>query len=53
MRALTKRTFYYGIYNQLADDFADMFDDLKEGGVTPYTYYMKYHDTAFGSYQSL
>lgn len=38
------RTFLYGIYNQLADDFADMFDDLKEGRVTPYTYYMKYHD---------
>lgn len=36
------RTFYYGIYNQLADDFADMFDDLREGAVTPYTYYLKY-----------
>ena len=34
------RTFLYGIYNQLADDFADMFDDLKEGRVTPYTYYI-------------
>ncbi|WP_342599068.1 polyprenyl synthetase family protein [Psychrobacillus sp. FSL H8-0483] len=39
------RTFFYGIYNQLADDFADMFDDMKDGAVTPYTYYMKYHDT--------
>ncbi|MEH7094154.1 polyprenyl synthetase family protein [Neobacillus vireti] len=38
------RTFYYGIYNQLADDFADMFDDLREGAVTPYTYYLTYHD---------
>jgi len=38
------RTFFYGIYNQLADDFADMFDDMKEGAVTPYTYYMKYYD---------
>ena len=37
-------TFFYGIYNQLADDFADMFDDLETGAVTPYTYYMKYHD---------
>lgn len=37
-------TFFYGIYNQLADDFADMFDDMKDGAVTPYTYYMKYHD---------
>lgn len=38
------RTFYYGIYNQLADDFADMFDDLEEGAVTPYTYYLTYRD---------
>ena len=38
------RTFYYGIYNQLADDFADMFHDMKDGAVTPYTYYLKYHD---------
>ncbi|MHC0039725.1 polyprenyl synthetase family protein [Pseudoneobacillus sp. C159] len=37
------RTFYYGIYNQLADDFADMFDDMKNGAVTPYTYFLKYH----------
>lgn len=37
------RTFYYGIYNQLADDFADMFDDMQDGAVTPYTYYLKYH----------
>lgn len=39
-----KRTFYYGIYNQLADDFADMFDDMRDGAVTPYTYYLKYRD---------
>ncbi|WP_186580368.1 polyprenyl synthetase family protein [Aquibacillus kalidii] len=38
------RTFYYGIYNQLADDFADMFEDLEAEAVTPYTYYMKYHN---------
>ncbi|MCL6570789.1 MAG: polyprenyl synthetase family protein [Bacillus sp. (in: Bacteria)] len=38
------RTFFYGIYNQLADDFTDMFDDMLEGRVTPYTYYLKYHD---------
>lgn len=36
------RTFAYGIYNQLADDFADMFDDLGDGAVTPYTYYLTY-----------
>ncbi|WP_410511277.1 polyprenyl synthetase family protein [Paenibacillus sp. BR2-3] len=38
------RTFFYGIYNQLADDFADMFDDRRDGAVTPYTYYLKYHN---------
>ncbi|EKN70676.1 geranyltranstransferase (farnesyl-diphosphate synthase) [Neobacillus bataviensis LMG 21833] len=38
------RTFYYGIYNQLADDFTDMFDDMKANAVTPYTYYIKYHE---------
>jgi geranylgeranyl pyrophosphate synthase len=38
------RTFYYGIYNQLADDFTDMLDDMQEDALTPYTYYIKYHD---------
>ncbi|MFB6465463.1 polyprenyl synthetase family protein [Cytobacillus sp. Hz8] len=38
-----ERTFYYGIYNQLADDFTDIFEDLEKGAVTPYTYYLKYH----------
>lgn len=38
------RTFFYGIYNQLADDFTDMFEDTDRGSVTPYTYYMKYHN---------
>ncbi len=37
------RTFYYGFYIQLADDFADMFEDLEEGAVTPYTYYLTYY----------
>lgn len=37
------RTFYYGIYNQLADDFSDMFHDLENGAVTPYTYYLTYY----------
>ncbi|PFP25685.1 geranyl transferase [Bacillus sp. AFS073361] len=41
---IDNRTFFYGIYNQLADDFADMYEDLKDGRVTPYTYYLKYHD---------
>ncbi|WP_449536561.1 polyprenyl synthetase family protein [Ferdinandcohnia sp. Marseille-Q9671] len=40
---IDNRTFCYGIYNQLADDFADMFSDLEEGAVTPYTYYYTYH----------
>lgn len=39
-----QRTFYYGIYNQLADDYADLFTDLEEGAVTPYTYYWKYRN---------
>lgn len=43
-KGFENRTFFYGIYNQLADDFADMFDDMSNGTVTPYTYYMKYHD---------
>lgn len=42
-KGFDSRTFYYGIYNQLADDFADMFEDQKAGAVTPYTYYLKYH----------
>jgi geranylgeranyl pyrophosphate synthase len=39
------RTFYYGIYNQLADDFADLYADLEDGAVTPYTYYLTHHRT--------
>ncbi len=38
-----QRTFYYGIYNQLSDDFSDMYSDMEKGAVTPYTYYLKYH----------
>ncbi|MGN8646821.1 polyprenyl synthetase family protein [Gracilibacillus sp. HCP3S3_G5_1] len=36
--------FYYGIYNQLADDLADIDQDLLSNSVTPYTYYLRYHD---------
>ncbi|WP_226670004.1 polyprenyl synthetase family protein [Metabacillus litoralis] len=43
-KGFDERTFYYGIYNQLADDFADMFNDLEDGAVTPYTYYLTYHN---------
>lgn len=39
------RTFFYGIYNQLADDFSDMFNDLENGAVTPYTYYLTHYKT--------
>lgn len=39
-----RQTFYYGIYNQLADDFADMLDDKAAGAVTPYTYFLTYHE---------
>ncbi|PWW04840.1 geranylgeranyl pyrophosphate synthase [Paenibacillus cellulosilyticus] len=38
------RTFHYGIYNQLADDFADLFDDQQEGAVTPFTYYLAHRE---------
>ncbi|KFN10747.1 polyprenyl synthetase family protein [Paenibacillus macerans] len=37
-----RRVFYYGLYNQLADDFADLSEDMERGAVTPYTYYYKY-----------
>ncbi|MUG86285.1 polyprenyl synthetase family protein [Paenibacillus timonensis] len=39
-----QRVFYYGLYNQLADDLADMFADMNTGAVTPFTYYFKYRD---------
>ena len=38
-----KRIFYYGLYNQLADDFTDIFEDMENQVVTPYTYYLTYH----------
>ncbi|CAM3538019.1 polyprenyl synthetase family protein [Marinicrinis lubricantis] len=39
-----QRVFYFGLYNQLADDFADLFEDMKDGAVTPYTYYWTYRN---------
>lgn len=42
-KEINKRIFLYGIYNQLADDFADMFSDMEHGAVTPYTYYLTYY----------
>ncbi|WP_425415525.1 polyprenyl synthetase family protein [Paenibacillus borealis] len=38
-----ERTFFFGLYNQLADDFADMAQDMSDEAVTPYTYYLRYH----------
>lgn len=34
------RTFCFGIYNQFNDDIKDIFDDLEEGNVTPYSYFL-------------
>lgn len=41
--ALENRLFYYGLYNQLADDLSDLFEDLERQAVTPYTYFLTYH----------
>lgn len=38
-----QRMFFYGIYNQLADDLADINQDQKSGAVSSYTYYLKYY----------
>lgn len=35
------RTFCFGIYNQFNDDIKDIFDDIEEDNVTPYTHYLK------------
>ncbi|REE81531.1 geranylgeranyl pyrophosphate synthase [Paenibacillus taihuensis] len=42
--AFEQHTFFYGIYNQLADDFADMESDREDGAVTPYTYYLTHRE---------
>lgn len=34
------RTFCFGIYNQFNDDIKDIFDDIKEKAVTPYSYHL-------------
>ena len=34
------RTFCFGIYNQFNDDIKDIFDDLAEDNITPYTSYL-------------
>ncbi len=39
------RTLCFGIYNQFNDDIKDIFDDLKEGNVTPYSYYLTHKNT--------
>lgn len=40
--------FYYGLYNQLADDLADLEEDLANKNVTPYTYFITYCDQNTG-----
>ncbi|TQV85372.1 polyprenyl synthetase family protein [Aliikangiella coralliicola] len=39
--AFNYHTFCFGIYNQFNDDIKDIFIDLDEGNVTPYTYYLQ------------
>lgn len=34
------RTFCFGIYNQFNDDIKDIFEDIAEDSVTPYTYFL-------------
>lgn len=34
------RTFCFGIYNQFNDDIKDIFEDLEENNLTPYTYFL-------------
>lgn len=34
-------TFCFGIYNQFNDDIKDIYDDIAEDNVTPYTYHIK------------
>ncbi len=34
-------TFCFGIYNQFNDDIKDIYDDIAEDNVTPYTYFLK------------
>lgn len=41
----TFRTFCFGIYNQFNDDIKDIFDDLKEKAVTPYSYHLYKNNT--------
>lgn len=33
------RTFCFGIYNQFNDDIKDLFDDIEEDNLTPYSYF--------------
>ncbi|WP_185964517.1 polyprenyl synthetase family protein [Aliikangiella marina] len=38
-----RNTFCFGIYNQFNDDIKDIFDDIEEGNVTPYTFGLLNH----------
>lgn len=35
-----ERMFCYGIYNQFNDDIKDIFEDIEEDNLTPYTHYL-------------
>ncbi len=43
------RTFCFGIYNQFNDDIKDIFEDLNENNLTPYTYYLKHKQPGVGT----
>ncbi|NNJ73308.1 MAG: hypothetical protein HKP09_09005, partial [Enterobacterales bacterium] len=36
------RTFCFGIYNQFNDDIKDIFEDIEQDNLTPYSYYLTY-----------
>lgn len=42
-KGIDERTFCFGILSQLEDDLYDYKEDLKEGKVTPFTYYLTHH----------
>lgn len=40
------RMFCFGIYNQFNDDIKDIFDDIEQDNVTPYSYFLTHTNTA-------
>lgn len=49
--SFNSKLFYYGIYNQLADDFTDMEEDYKGKRVTPYTYYLMNNEEGINPFE--